>query len=70
VEGDRRGARRDVRDGASLGPPFIAQLACRARSAPRRGRRVVSSLAVVAPSGLRVEGVALDDVIVLVRALG
>jgi hypothetical protein len=31
---------------------------------------VASSLAVVALSGLRVEGVTLDDVIVLVRALG
>lgn len=31
---------------------------------------VASSLAVVALSGLRVEGLTLDDVIVLVRALG
>lgn len=31
---------------------------------------VASSLAVVARSGVRVEGVTLDDVIVLVRALG
>ena len=51
-------------------PPRSSRSALALRPVEVVAKPVASSLAIVALSGLRVEGVTLDDVIVLVRALG